>query len=1167
MKKLSRWLAAILVICLVAAPVTASADGTDGGAASLTYRNIQISVDGETITPTDVTGAVTEPVILNDSTYLPVRAVAEALGCDVKWTDATSTVSIESADTESTDELYAGAGAAPMKFDAAMFPMEGFSGEVNDDPYARVLVLGSNTKTAIVSLELVNASAEAIQICKEVVSEKCGVPESRIWVHATHAITTMHAPSEQDKNELYLNSVRTAITAAAEQAAGSYQPAVMGVGTGTCDVNANRDIELNGQWYYGLGSELESNKTMTILRFDNLDGKPIGFFISYGIKPTCIDNVEKETNTRKISADVPGYACVMMEKEFGVPAMFCMPAAGDQIPAKTAMYYELDENGEAKEVKLTVEEGIALMEEQGKVMGDDAITIAKGITCTDKTPEIAVQNTAFTYPTKAGDGVVTIEVSGMQIGKDVAFVGFKPEVNAITELQLWEKSPYENTLLVSFLNGDQKYMPDEKAYERNTWEAKRAGGAAGCAEKFVEVSAEMLTNIKNRCEAASKPYTGHNETLTANVTYRGIKIEVNGSVITPTDAAGKTVEPFILNGSTYLPIRAVCEALGCEVGWDDATSTVNITSAKNVVLKAGAGAAPMKFDAAMFPVEGFSGEVNDDPYARVLVLGKGAKSAIVSLELVNASSEAIRICKEVVSEKCGVPESRIWVHATHAITTMHAPGEQDKNEMYLKSVRDAITAAAEQAAESYQPAVMGVGTGTCDVNANRDIELNGKWYYGLGSELESNKTMTILRFDNLDGKPIGFFISYGIKPTCIDNVEKETSTRKISADVPGYACVMMEKEFGVPAMFCMPAAGDQIPAKIAMYYELGENGEAKEVKLTVEEGIALMEEQGEVMGNDAIAIAKGIACTDNAPELLQSATSFTWANKAGDGEITVDVTGLQIGKDVALVGFKPEVNAVTELQLWEASPYKHTLLVSFLNGDQKYMPDEKGYERDTWEAKRAGGAVGCAEEFVKVSAELLRDMQAGKTSDKTSGGQTGGGSIADYYATVEFAGIKWYAIDKKDGKTLLLSQDVLEKRAYHAAGGDVTWEESELRAYLNGEFYEKTFSNEDKAKIAEVTLENKSNSKYGIRGGNATTDKVFLLSLDEAGAYLFDFTGVTVAKDSEGNACWWHLRSPGEAKDVQACVTANGQIDYHGPTEGVTDPEGGIRAAIWVTLG
>ena len=350
MKKLSRWLAVILVICLVAAPVTASADGTDGGAASLTYRNIQISVDGEAITPTDVTGAVTEPVILNDSTYLPVRAVAETLGCDVKWTDATSTVSIESADTESTDELYAGAGAAPMKFDAAMFPMEGFSGEVNDDPYARVLVLGKGAKSAIVSLELVNASSEAIRICKEVVSEKCGVPESRIWVHATHAITTMHAPGEQDKNEMYLKSVRDAITAAAEQAAESYQPAVMGVGTGTCDVNANRDIELNGKWYYGLGSKLESNKTMTILRFDDLDGKPIGFFISYGIKPTCIDNVEKETNTRKISADVPGYACVMMEKEFGVPAMFCMPAAGDQIPAKIAMYYELGENGEAKEL-------------------------------------------------------------------------------------------------------------------------------------------------------------------------------------------------------------------------------------------------------------------------------------------------------------------------------------------------------------------------------------------------------------------------------------------------------------------------------------------------------------------------------------------------------------------------------------------------------------------------------------------------------------------------------------------------------------------------------------------------------------------------------------------------------------------------------------------------
>lgn len=68
----------------------------------------------------------------------------------------------------------------------------------------------------------------------------------------------------------------------------------------------------------------------------------------------------------------------------------------------------------------------------------------------------------------------------------------------------------------------------------------------------------------------------HNETIT----YRSLSIVVNGSEIAPCDEKGVSTEPFIRNedGSTYLPIRAVAGALGLDVGWDDATSTVILKS-------------------------------------------------------------------------------------------------------------------------------------------------------------------------------------------------------------------------------------------------------------------------------------------------------------------------------------------------------------------------------------------------------------------------------------------------------------------------------------------------------------------------------------------------------------------------------------------------------------
>lgn len=61
--------------------------------------------------------------------------------------------------------------------------------------------------------------------------------------------------------------------------------------------------------------------------------------------------------------------------------------------------------------------------------------------------------------------------------------------------------------------------------------------------------------------------------------FNGIKIYVDQQLVTPTDATGKTVEPFIVNGTTYLPVRAVAAAVGKSVTWDSATSSVYIGQA------------------------------------------------------------------------------------------------------------------------------------------------------------------------------------------------------------------------------------------------------------------------------------------------------------------------------------------------------------------------------------------------------------------------------------------------------------------------------------------------------------------------------------------------------------------------------------------------------------
>lgn len=57
-----------------------------------------------------------------------------------------------------------------------------------------------------------------------------------------------------------------------------------------------------------------------------------------------------------------------------------------------------------------------------------------------------------------------------------------------------------------------------------------------------------------------------------------IKVTLNGANFTPKDANGKEVPLFSYNGTTYAPVRAICEAAGLKVDYDSATYTAVLTT-------------------------------------------------------------------------------------------------------------------------------------------------------------------------------------------------------------------------------------------------------------------------------------------------------------------------------------------------------------------------------------------------------------------------------------------------------------------------------------------------------------------------------------------------------------------------------------------------------------
>lgn len=64
--------------------------------------------------------------------------------------------------------------------------------------------------------------------------------------------------------------------------------------------------------------------------------------------------------------------------------------------------------------------------------------------------------------------------------------------------------------------------------------------------------------------------------------YNNIKIKLNGQELIPKDENGSIVEPFVINGTTYLPVRAIGNALGLDVNWDSLNNTILLNSTVNV---------------------------------------------------------------------------------------------------------------------------------------------------------------------------------------------------------------------------------------------------------------------------------------------------------------------------------------------------------------------------------------------------------------------------------------------------------------------------------------------------------------------------------------------------------------------------------------------------------
>lgn len=156
--------------------------------------------------------------------------------------------------------------------------------------------------------------------------------------------------------------------------------------------------------------------------------------------------------------------------------------------------------------------------------------------------------------------------------------------------------------------------------------------------------------------------------------------------------------------------------------------------------------------------------------------------------------------------------------------------------------------------------------------------------------------------------------------------------------------------------------------------------------------------------------------------------------------------------------------------------------------------------------------------------------------------------------------IQWIVLDKTQKSMLLISKYALECMPYDEIHVEKTWEQSDMRSWLNGTFWRTAFSSEEKNRIIATSLD------------EGCIDQVFLLNIAEAKKY-FSSDNVRVCKPTEhtvangvsdifDTCCWW-LRSISDIQTI-AVVRYDGSFDSFSYYSGYA--HNAVRPAIRINL-
>ncbi len=295
--------------------------------------------------------------------------------------------------------------------------------------------------------------------------------------------------------------------------------------------------------------------------------------------------------------------------------------------------------------------------------------------------------------------------------------------------------------------------------------------------------------------------------------------------------------------------------------------------------------------------------------------------------------------------------------------------------------------------------------------------------------------------------------------------------------------------------------------------------------------------------------------------LLITALCLSSVSANAEERYSVPASRLSVG-DVFEMGMYPQSGITDEATLEALSAIDCTMQ------SYGYMKnaDNSAHTFDTVDMCYADIAYN-GDLYRKVTINEYRPCFASPDLDYYARQQENGYSEGSTYY-FRWEPIEWRVLSNDSNGVYVISSKVLDSQPYHNFYENVTWETCSLRSWLNGDFYNLAFSDDEKSTLVMTTLVNENNAKHDTDGGNDTQDNIWVISFSDSLNADYGFISAEATEDplkrafgSEYAKCqglrksdvteypdtsvWW-MRTPGKPGDHATICGYEGKINHTG---------------------